>query len=131
MHLSPIGRSVVAGVLAVAAVLGASGCSEPGYKYVNNSDEGTFFRLPDSFEVFRVKEERPEGRPTASTPGGEQAWHVAFDSAPQPDVDHAGQDAPDHVTGQAIVFPLTATVGDAVSAVDLRSFFLGKDPVEL
>jgi hypothetical protein len=96
---------------------------------VNNS--AGVFRLPDDYDVFRIKEERPEGRPSASTPGGDEAWHVAFDSSPQPDADHAGDDAPGHVAGQAIVFPLAATVGDAVSAVSLRSFFLGQDPIEL
>jgi len=124
-------RWIAVGALAVAGLV-VTACSDPGYRYVNNSKEGAFFRVPNGYKVYRIKEERPEGRPASTAAGtGSQTWRVAFDSDPAPNADHANEDAPAHVTGQAIIFPLTANVGDSVSLIDLRSFFLGDDPIQL
>jgi hypothetical protein len=120
---------MVAGVLGLAGLLAACGGSD--YRYVNNSSDNVFFKVPKDYELFRIQDADPEGRPAPPAGQGQQPWHVVFDSSPEPSEANADDSNPDHVVGQALVIPLNADQGDQLSSKDLRSFFLGSDPLDL
>jgi hypothetical protein len=124
MHRVRVGVALaVVGVLAVVA-----GCGQNQFRYVDNSTEGAFFKVPSGWKLYRVKAATPTDRlaPQATSDG---RWQVVFDSAAKPDETHVDDPAPKDIVGQALILPLTAQQTDAVSAADLRSIFLGQDPV--
>jgi hypothetical protein len=118
---------VVALALGAAVALGACGSND--YRYVNNSQEGTFFRLPSDWEIFRVREEAPTDRPSAESTGA-GPWHVVFDSATDPDVTHANEELPASPVGRALVIDVDAATGDALSPAELRTRLFGTDPMQ-
>jgi hypothetical protein len=120
---------VVAGVLGLAGLLAACGGSD--YRYVNNGSDNVFFKVPKDYELFRIDEADPAARPAAPSQPGPTPWHVVFDSSPEPSEANADAVAPAHVVGQALVIPLDSQQGDQLSSKDLRSFFLGSDPLDL
>jgi hypothetical protein len=120
----------LAGAAAVVAVgVGASACGTNEYRYVSNSSEGAFFKVPSGWELFRIRQEAPTDRPAPAT-AGEGPWHVVFDSAPEPDETHAEESAPTHPVGQALILPLSASQGDTLSTKQLRSVLFGTDPLD-
>jgi hypothetical protein len=125
----PTRIGAVVGVLAAALLLAACGGSD--YRYVSNSSDKVFFKIPKDYELYRIETAEPEGRPSAAAVQGADPWHVVFDSAPEPSETHADASAPSHVVGQALVIPLSGVQGDQLSSKDLRSFFLGSDPLDL
>lgn len=125
----PVRRVVVLAALGSAALL--AGCGAPDYRYVNNGSDNVFFKVPRDYELFRIEDAEPEGRPAPPAGTGQGPWHVVFDSAPEPSEANADAAAPEHVVGQALVIPLSAEQGDQLSTKDLRSFFLGSDPLDL
>jgi hypothetical protein len=116
---------------AAAVVLGVAvaACGTNDYRYVSNSSEGAFFKVPRSWELFRVRQEAPTDRPAPAT-SGEGPWHVVFDSAPDADEAHMDESAPEHPVGQALIIPLTASQGDGLSTKQLRGVLFGTDPLD-
>jgi hypothetical protein len=121
-------RRAVRWVTVAAAVLLVAGCGAADYKYVNNASEGTFFKVPAGWKLFRVVPEDVTDRPEA--PQGQSPWHVVFDSAGQPTMDHADEERPELPVGQAMIFEIDGEQGDRLSPADLRSAFLGEDPLD-
>jgi len=124
--------------LATAALVPAAvlaGCADSGYRYVKNSSDGAYFKVPDSWELFRVEEDdtAPTDRPEALDLGGEAPWIVVFDGSPEPALSHAQEAAPDHPVGLAQVFPLSSGERDGISLAGVRSLALDgeADPLEL
>jgi hypothetical protein len=113
------------GLGGVAAVVLASCGSD--YRYVNNSQEGTFFRLPAHVDVFRIRSEQPTDRPVPLDLGGTDPWNVVFDASPEPTPDHLDDPAPSELVGQASVVPLSIEQSEGVSVKSLRSFAAGGD----
>ncbi len=114
-------------VLVVATVVLAA-CGANDYRYVNNSSEGAFFKVPSDWQLYRVKPEDVADRIAA--PQGAGPWHVVFDSAGTPAVEHADEERPDAPVGQALIFEIDGTDGDQLSPADLRAAFLGTDPLQ-
>jgi hypothetical protein len=117
--------AVALGVIAVALLL--AGCGTNDYRYVDNSKEGAYFKVPSGWELYRVKAQETTDRLAAPQTSG--PWHVVFDSAKQPDVAHAEDVRPEAPVGQAFIFEIQADQGDQLSPADLRGAFLGEDPV--
>jgi hypothetical protein len=87
-------------VLAVAALAGA--CSGSGYQYVTNRSAGTYFKIPDDWELFEVT---VEDRPEAVAP--DRPWQVVFDASPDPSLEHLGE-LGDHPVGFAKIVTYTS-----------------------
>jgi hypothetical protein len=123
-------RAIVVGAL--ACVLLAS-CGADKYHYVDApGSDGAYFKVPTSWRVLPVDDTDPSDRVTGTTVAGQpKTWHVVFDSDPDPSADHADENGPNHVVGQAVVLPLSQSTADQVSPKDLRTYFIGQDPVDL
>jgi hypothetical protein len=123
-------RSVAAAAALAVAGLVAAGCSSP-YRYVNNAPEKTFFRLPNSVRVFRIKRDT-SNRPTPTNLGTTSPWQVVFDGSPQPTIDHLSDPAPKALVGQAAVIPVSFDVGEQLSVKQARTELAGgdTDPVD-
>jgi hypothetical protein len=115
--------------LGLAALLALAACGSNDYRYVNNSEEGTFFRVPADWELFRIREDAPDDRPAPAIESPEP-WHVVFDSATDPAADHANEEDPAFPVGRALVIAVDPTTGDALSPAELRSRLLGADPLQ-
>lgn len=114
-------------VVAAASALVFAGCGTNDFTYVNNSAEGTFFKVPTSWKLYRVTPEQVTDRPAA--PQGQSPWHVVFDSSGEPAVDHADEERPAEPVGEALIFEISGEQGDQLSPADLRAAFLGQDPL--
>ncbi len=119
----------LAGGLLAAALL-AAGCSS-SYRYVNNAEEKTFFRLPSDVRVFRIKRDT-SNRPTPTDLGTTSPWQVVFDASPQPTINHLSDPAPNTIVGQAAVIPVGFDVGEQLSVKQARTELAGgeTDPVD-
>jgi hypothetical protein len=123
-------RVLLGAVLAVVGV-GATACASD-YRYVNNSQEKTFFRLPADVEVFRVRTEEPTDRPVPMDLSPNDPWVVVFDAAEDPSLDNAALDAPGDIVGRAAIYPVGFSTGEQLSVKAVRTQLAGgQDPVEL
>jgi hypothetical protein len=80
-------RVPVVAALVVAAVLVAA-CSDSGYHYVKNSDEGVYFKVPNDWKLYDestyFKAILDEPSPTQLDAVLDRDWAAAFDSDPDP-----------------------------------------------
>jgi hypothetical protein len=117
--------------LVAALVAGAAACSSD-YRYVNNSQEKTFFRLPADVEVFRIRSEEPTDRPVPLDLSPTDPWVVVFDAADEPSLDHASLAAPPDIVGRAAIYPVGFDTGEQLSVKAVRTQLAGgQDPVEM
>ena len=124
-------RRAVLLLLAGALGLAVVGCASD-YRYVNNSQEKAFFRLPADVEVFRVRTEEPTDRPVPLDLSPTEPWVVVFDAAEEPSVDHAGLAAPTDPVGRAVILPVGFETGEQLSVKAARSQLAGgEDPLDL
>src|SRR5262249_6049773 len=111
-------RRVSALLLALTALAMLAGCAGTGFHYVQQSDEHTYFKAPDSWKLFNQdqmlaadrslsKDERTAARNTTSQTG--------FDANPKPSVQHLQVPGTRYPTGQAIVAQLSSSVADGIS----------------
>src|SRR5215211_2391755 len=91
---------LASGLLAAVFAIGACGSND--YRYVNNSSEGTFFKIPSDWRIYRIKAEEVTDRPSPAERQG--PWHVVFDSSAKPDAAHADEARPQEPVGQALIF---------------------------
>jgi hypothetical protein len=119
---------LVVGPLVVAFVLSACGASK--YHFINNSTEGAFFKVPNSWKVIPLTEQDTQGRATKLPSATERIWHVAFDASEQPDAAHLDLDRPTDLVGDVQIYALSSSDNDQLSQSGLRQIiFGGIDPV--
>jgi hypothetical protein len=121
-HL-PLGA--VAVVLALA-LLGAA-CSSTGYHYVKNSDDRTYFKVPDGWKLFDEDQLTAKLSPHERETTLESSWQVAFDASPKPSLKHLLAPRTSHPNGYATVQDLNFDASDNVSTSALRNFFFDID----
>jgi hypothetical protein len=115
------------GALAIAA-LGAA-CSSTGYSYVKNSDDKTYFKVPDKWTLYEEEElSKSLGlSPRELEQFQEGTWQVGFDASPKPSLKHLLDPRSKHPTGIASVEQLDFDASDNASIVALRNQFLDVD----
>jgi hypothetical protein len=119
--------AAVLGVLALAGVVASCGND---FQIVNNSAEGAFFKVPNSWKVYPLTEQDAEGRAPKLPVDTQRIWHIAFDAAEQPDQAHLQLDAPPDPVGDVQIYALSSSDNDQVSQSSLRRImFNGVDPV--
>jgi|SRR5215213_5218410 len=118
----------ILGALVLAGVLASCGGNE--YRFVNNSAEGAFFKVPNSWKVFPLTEQDGEGRVPKLPVDTERIWHMAFDAADDPDQAHLDLDRPTDLVGDVQIYALSSSDNDQVSQSSLRRImFGGVDPI--
>jgi hypothetical protein len=115
----------VAAVLALA-VAGAA-CSSSGYHYVKNSDDRTYFKVPDEWRLFDEDELTARLTPRERDSVRETSWQVAFDASPRPSLKHLLAPKTKHPNGYATVQQLDFNASDNISLSALRNFFFDID----
>lgn len=119
------------GALLIAASLGA--CGEGKYRYISNSSEKTYLRVPSDWRVFH--EDEVLGEDDSLSPQQAQAqkdrqWVVAFDGAPRPALSNVAIPG-EYPAGLVRVVELDDQAHDNVSLKLLRAqVFDGTDPIE-
>jgi hypothetical protein len=119
----------VAVVLVALASL-ATACAGSGFHYVKNSDDHTYFKVPNSWKLYGEdavlnaekslsKEEREVAR--------DSGWQTAFDASPKPSLRHVSNVDARYPTGGALVQHLSAKDADAISLESLRNLFFDID----
>jgi hypothetical protein len=127
-------RAALLAVVGAVAVSSAA-CSTSGYTYVKNSGEGAYFKVPDSWQLYKLDPNAlPDDRPFPD--GANQLkgpWRIVFDADPKPSVSHFQEDVPQSVVGQASISTISQGSRDQVSNVDLRALALDStaDPIAL
>jgi hypothetical protein len=121
----------VRGLLAlIGAGLLLAACGDSGYQYVENTDAGLYFRVPDSWTVLEV-EESETGRPDAVN-ASPDAWIRLIDRSPTPGAGNYQASLPAFPVGLASVTPVeSAEARDSLDYATLRSYLLGEDPLVL
>lgn len=112
----------------VIAVLAAA-CSSTGYTYVKNSDDRTYFKVPDKWKLYEEAElSKSLGlSPRELEQFREGTWQVGFDASPRPSLEHLLDPRSKHPTGIASVEELDFDGTDNASIVSLRNQFLDLD----
>jgi hypothetical protein len=124
-HL-PLGA--VAAVL-VLALLGAA-CSSTGYHYVKNSDDRTYFKVPDGWKLYdedEVLKAAKDLSPRQRDLERDTSWQVVFDASPKPSLNHLGSPKAHHPNGIAVVRELSFDDSDTLSLGSLRNLFFDVD----
>jgi hypothetical protein len=124
-------RPALAALAALAvAVLGAA-CTSTGYHYVKNSDDRTYFKVPDGWKLFgedAVMKVFGKGlSPRERRTERDTTWQVVFDASPKPSIDHLGDPKAKHPNGIAVVRELSFDDADTMSISSLRNLFYDVD----
>jgi hypothetical protein len=122
-------RQTLAGICLVATfMLGACGGSD--FRYVVNSQENLFFKVPKTWKKYAFTSTDKDGRPVSLPEGFERIWHYGFDGDAQPDPAHFKAEAPEHPIARAEVWALSAGKNDQMSLSEVRNLaFRGIDPL--
>ena len=128
---TPRGRAVATVVTALVIALMAAACTPSGQRYVKNSSDGVYFKIPDDWELYD-EDAILEFREGDLSPGEldslrETGWQVFFDAAPRPTLEHSAELLTDHPNGQARVLELDADERDIVSMQALRNLVFPLD----
>src|SRR4249919_3947688 len=125
-----VARRRGAAVLGVVALLGVlAGCGND-FQFVNNSAEGAFFKVPNSWKIYPLTEKDTEGRAPKLPVDTQRIWHIAFDGSKRPDQAHLEADRPSDPVGDVQIYALSSSDNDQVSQSSLRRIiFGGVDPI--
>jgi hypothetical protein len=127
------GRAVTAVVAGLVAALAAAACTPSGHRYVKNSSEGVYFKIPDDWELFEedaiLEAQEEDLSPLELEETREGGWQVFFDAAPRPSLAHLGELVTKHPNGQAQVIQLGPQARDTVSMETLRNLIFPIDEV--
>jgi hypothetical protein len=123
-----VGRRGTVALTALGALAFVATSCGSNYRYVNNAQEKTFFRLPSGMQVFRVRTDQPSDRlAPVTSPTSNEPWHVVFDAAADPSPDHLNDDAPASIVGEATVIPVDLDTSESISVKQARSVLAGGD----
>ncbi|HUP71189.1 MAG TPA: hypothetical protein VM142_15455 [Acidimicrobiales bacterium] len=132
MTIGPRALRVVSSIAAsaMAAALALAACGSSDYRYVKNSSQGTFFRVPNDWKIFDENQvlQNSDDSEEAKASFKEASWSVGFDASPKPSVKNV-LSAGNHPTGLVQVRSLTPTERDTFSQSSLRALLLPFDPL--
>jgi len=120
--------AALGGLLLVA--LGA-GCAGSGYHYVKNSDDRTYFKVPEGWKLFDedqvLKVFARDLSPRERDAERDSSWQVVFDASPRPSIAHLGDPKAKHPNGIAVVRELSFDDSDSLSLGSMRNLFFDVD----
>jgi hypothetical protein len=119
----------LAAALAAAVLLTA--CAGSGYHYVKNSDDHTYFKVPDNWKLYDEDAIVGSLRDTLSKKQRQAAldtsWQVGFDASSRASLKHIGDQHASSPEGLAIVSQLSSDEADAMSLQTMRNTFVPID----
>jgi hypothetical protein len=117
--------------LFIAAVVLAAACGGSDFRYVSNSTENLFFKVPKGWKQFKLTDTDKDGRPQALPAGIDRIWHYGYDSSNAPSEAHLSEVAPEMPVAQAVVWRLLDSANDRMSLSKARSiaFNIEADPL--
>lgn len=116
---------VLSGALAIGVL--AAACSSTGYSYVKNSDDRTYFKVPDQWTIYDEDALTEDLAPRDRDAARETSWQVGFDASPKPSLRHLLDVKSKHPTGFAVVQELDFDAADTISLMGLRNAFFDVD----
>jgi hypothetical protein len=124
--MGTVRRTIVA-----AWVLGAAlvSCGGPNYRYIANSQENLFFKVPKAWKVYQLTSSDKEGRPAELPASVERSWHLLIDASADPKPGHLLDHAQEAPFVEAQVYVLSRGANETMSLSDLRRLAYGFDPV--
>jgi len=120
--------------VALGSLLLVTACSRGDFAYVEQPDEGVFFKVPNEWSVFETRHYDGNG-PTLEefiengvtpAPG---SWQVVIDGGPEPTASNVQSFLNPFPVAIAEIAPLNEATRDVVSTAFLRTSYLGWDPV--
>jgi hypothetical protein len=129
MRRFPVGRAAC-----ILVALGLAGCGAPTYRYVSNSIESTYFRVPRSWDVQDIPVE-PVDRIDSGNEDVLPVWRVMLDASSEPDLVHSellmnpAADPLDEPAGTVQIYDVTGGFNEKLSLSAARSAILGFDPL--
>jgi hypothetical protein len=126
--------------LALAVVLVTGACSQPEFRYVKNSSLNTYLKVPNRWKEYTHDElinaeldaARQANQPSSlidALVNRQYQWREAFDSDPQPSIDHTLSLATDPVV-EVSVRALDPAEHDQVSLASLRNVVVNYDEMK-
>jgi hypothetical protein len=120
-----------ASAIAVVGTLVLSACSGSGYHYVKNSEDKTYFKVPEGWRLYDedevIKELNKDLSPSQREQQAEDGWQVVFDASPKPTLKHLGDVKAKNPIGLAFVDELSFDDSDQISIGALRNQFFDID----
>ena len=115
----------------MAGGLFASACGSPSHKYIANGAEDLFFRVPNSWTIYRLSATDTDNRSAPLPSGFDRTWHVVADASATPTPEDAGNEAmPTAPVAVAEVWALNSSHNDQMSQTQMRRvLFGGFDPL--
>jgi hypothetical protein len=126
----PAKRLKSIGFLAAAASLLAA-CGGSEYRYVSNSTENLFFKVPKHWTQYKLTDTDKDGRAESLPSGLDRVWHYGYDASDAPSQAHLDEVAPEKPVAQAVVWKLLDSSNDRMSLSRARSiaFNMEADPL--
>jgi len=122
--------SLTAGLL---VMLLATSCASTGQRYIKNSSDGLYFKIPDDWAVYEedaiLDFQSDQFAPDELETLRDRTWQIFFDAAPKPSLRHLDQLTTPHPNGQAQVLELGPQQRDIVSLEQLRNLFFPVDQI--
>jgi hypothetical protein len=114
-----------------AAVVLAAACGGSDFRYVSNTTENLFFKVPKGWKQFKLTDTDKDGRPQTIPAGIDRVWHYAYDSSDVPSEAHLSELTPEKPVAQAMVWQLLESSNDRMSLSRARSiaFDMDADPL--
>jgi hypothetical protein len=106
-------------LVALPLALVATSCGGAKFRYVNNSQSGLFFKVPKTWGYYRLTESDTKDRIVGES-DSVSIWHVAFDAATDPSLDHLQSLSPTSPVGEVQVLALGSSLTKTVSEASLR-----------
>jgi len=118
-------------IAALAVALLGSACSSTGYHYVKNSEDHTYFKVPEAWKLYDedqvLKVYAKDLSPREKATERDTSWQVVFDASPKPSLQHLGDPKARHPNGIAVVRQLSFDDADTLSLGSLRNLFYDVD----
>ena len=117
---------------AVAAAILLAACGGSQYRYVSNTTENLYLKVPKDWKQYKLTDTDKDGRPTSMPEGALRIWHYAYDAAAGSTADNLKSDSPEQPVTDVQVWALSDGTNDQMSLSKVRSIaFGGFDPLLL
>jgi hypothetical protein len=126
-------RRALIGLAAGVTVALLASCASSGQRYVKNSSDGVYFKIPDDWELYDENQildfQEEELGPEQLESVRDRSWQVFFDAAPKPSLHHLEEFLTRHPNGQAQVLELGPEQRDTISLEVLRNLVFPLDEI--
>jgi hypothetical protein len=114
----------------VAAAMVLAACGGSQYRYVSNSTENLYLKVPKEWKQYKLTDTDKDGRATSIPEGALRVWHYAYDASAESTDLNLKTDSPEFPVTDVQVWSLSDSTNDRMSLSQVRSIaFNGFDPL--